>query len=206
MFATRRISTPMVGKTEMAQARMRTAAGIISRNGARNVSMTQILGGHGAGTMHLYGFFDSMEHMMKVNLNVMADPAWAALMAERESNPSAEVVGPEASRLIAGQPKPANTTFLVREYILPRENMAAAIELIAEAQEMVSAHSMNVTMWAPVITADMQRFGVVYSAPDPVTLGKGMDQVGMSDAFQEMLVRASKLGTLDRSFGMRLMR
>ena len=37
MFASRRISTPIVGKREMALSRMRTAAGIISRCGAPSV-------------------------------------------------------------------------------------------------------------------------------------------------------------------------
>jgi hypothetical protein len=34
------------------------------------------------------------------------------------------------------------------------------------------------------------------------TLGKGTDEVGMTEKFQKMLVEASKLGTLDRAFGM----
>ena len=37
MFASRRISTPIVGKREMALSRMRTAAGIISRCGVTSV-------------------------------------------------------------------------------------------------------------------------------------------------------------------------
>ena len=46
MFASRRISTPIVGKREMALSRMRTAAVIISRCGASGVDITQVLGGN----------------------------------------------------------------------------------------------------------------------------------------------------------------
>ena len=52
----------------------------------------------------------------------------------------------------------------------------------------------------------MQRSMAVYSAPDLRTLGKGIDEVGMSEEFQKMLEKASKLGTLDRAFGMETIR
>ena len=67
---------------------------------------------------------------------------------------------------------------------------------------MLKGHDVNITMWVPVIAEDMKRVLVVYAAPDMKTLGKGTDEVGMTEKFQKMLVDASKLGTLDRSFGM----
>ena len=45
MYCSLRISTPLVGKGDMAKARMRTAAGIISRNGASGVWMASVLVG-----------------------------------------------------------------------------------------------------------------------------------------------------------------
>ena len=53
---------------------------------------------------------------------------------------------------------------------------------------------------------EMQRSMAVYSAPDLRTLGKGIDEVGMTEEFQKMLEQASKLGTLDRAFGMETIR
>ena len=53
-----------------------------------------------------------------------------------------------------------------------------------------------------VIAEDMKRAQVVYSAPDMVAIGKAIDEVGISAEFQEMLVKASNLGTLDRACGM----
>jgi len=202
MFASRRISTPHTGKREIAMGRVRTAAGILARNGAGGVDMTQVLGGHGAGTFHLYAYFTSMEHSMQVSANMMGDPAWASLNSERELNPSADVVGPELARCVAGEPNPDNLAAMVREYIMPRENLAEAISMVSGVQDMLSDHSMNVSMWSPVIAQDMKRLLVVYSAPDMPTLGKGVDEVGLSKEFQEMLVKASSLGTLDRAWGM----
>ena len=202
MFASRRISTPIVGKREMALSRMRTAAEIISRCGATDVEITQVGGGYGAGTFHLYAYFQSMEHSMEVADNLRNDTAWAKLAEERELTPSAHVKGPELARILAGEPDPNDTAAMVREYVIPRENLSKAADMVPGIQEMLKGHDVNITMWVPVIAEDMKRLLVVYSAPDLKTLGKGTDEVGMTEKFQKMLVEASKLGTLDRSFGM----
>ena len=202
MFASRRISTPIVGKREMALSRMRTAAEIIANCGATDVEITQVGGGYGAGTFHLYAYFKSMEHSMEVADNLRNDTAWAKLAEERELNPSAHVAGPELARILAGEPDPNDTAAMVREYVIPRENLSKAADMVPGIQDMLKGHNVNITMWVPVIAEDMKRLLVVYSAPDLKTLGKGTDEVGMTEKFQKMLVEASKLGTLDRSFGM----
>ena len=202
MFASRRISTPIIGKREMALSRMRPAAEIISSCGATDVEITQVGGGFGAGTFHLYAYFQSMEHSMEVADNLRNDTAWAKLAEERELTPSAHVKGPELARILAGEPDPNDTAAMVREYVIPRGNLSKAADMVPGIQEMLEGHKVNITMWVPVIAEDMKRLLVVYSAPDLKTLGKGTDEVGMTEKFQKMLVEASKLGTLDRSFGM----
>ena len=110
---------------------------------------------------------------MTVGQNLMGDPAWAKLMLERELSPSAEVVGPELFRRVAGENgADDNEASMVREYVLPRANIAGAVALLPEAQKMLSGHSVDVNMWAPVIAVDMQRFYIVYSGRDITTLGK----------------------------------
>ena len=202
MWAARRISTPHTGKAEMAKTRMRAAAGIIARNGALGVATTQVVAGYGAGSMHLYSYIEGMGHGAEVSSRLMTDPSWAALMADREASPSAEVVGPEIGRLVAGAPDPSNTAMLAREWIMPRENMQAAADMVPELQKMTSAQHVNTTRWAPVVGSDMSRITVVYSAADLIALGKGVDGVGMSAEFQAMVVEASKLGKLDRAWTM----
>lgn len=202
MWAARRISTPHVGKAEVAKARMRTAAGIIARNGASSVLTTQVIGGYGAGSMHMYTYIESMGHGGQVATNLMTDPAWAALMADREASPSADVVGPDVGRLIAGAPEPGNHAMMVREYVMPRENLQAAAAMVPDLQKLTSSQNVNTTMWAPVIAAEMNRVAVVYSATDLIALGKGVDGVGMSDEFQAMVTEAAKLGTLSRAWNM----
>lgn len=207
MFCSIRISTPHIGKGDIAKARMRTAAGIISRNGASGVWMASVLGGYGAGTNHLYAFFDTMTHAMEVSANIQGDPAWHDLMAERERNPSADVAGPSLWRRIFGVDSDAEENAVMqRHYIMPRANLAAAMEMLPEAQKMLDGTGVRVHAWAPVIAEDMTRIGIAYSGADMVTIAKSVDEVGTSEPFQAMLAKASELGTLDRSLGLVTMR
>lgn len=202
MFLSRRISTPFTGKRDMALERLRNAAGVMCRNGAVNVWTQQVLGGYySPGTLILHSVFETMEHSMQVGQNLLSDPAWANLMSQREMNPSAVVVGPELFRRVAGEDSEIdNNATMVREYALPRENLAGAISMMPEIGAMFAGHNVNVTMWAPVIAADMQRLYVAYSGVDMVAIGKATDEVGLSREFQEVLVKASQLGALDRSW------
>ena len=108
--------------------------------------------------------------------------------------------------MIAGEPKQENKAFMVREYVMDRSNWGEATKLVSEIQKMLVDHNVTVTMWVPILAEEMQRSMAVYSAPDLKTLGKGIDEVGMTEEFQKMLAKASTLGTLDRAFGMETVR
>ena len=73
--------------------------------------------------------------------------------------------------------------------------------MVANLQNLPTDHGVNVTMWVPVIAEDMKRVWAIYSGATPSSLGKSIDEVGMTKEFQEMLVEASKLGTLDKAWG-----
>ena len=203
MFASMRVISPYNGKTELAKARMRTAAEIISRNGASDVWMASVLGGYGAGTLHLYAWFESMTQAMEVSGNIHSDSAWQELMAEREADPAADITGPSVWRQLFGDDSDENDhAVMQRSYVMPRSNFGSAIAILPEVQSLLEGYDVHVSAWAPVIADDMTRMTVAYSAPDPVTLGKSIDEVGTSEAFQSILTRASELGTLDRASGL----
>ena len=67
---------------------------------------------------------------------------------------------------------------------------------------MLIDHFINLTMQVPVIAEDMKRVWAIYSGKTPAALGKSIDQLGMTKEFQETLVEASKLGTLDKAWAM----
>ncbi len=74
--------------------------------------------------------------------------------------------------------------------------------MMANVQKLLTGHSVNVTIWVAVIADDMKRVWAIYSGATPSSLGKSIDEVGMNKEFQEMLVEASKLGTLDKAWCM----
>ena len=84
MFGSSRVLKPHSGKTELAKERLRKASKIMINNGANAVDLTQVLGGYGAETLHLYAFFNSVEHAFQVSASLHNDKAWSDLMAERE--------------------------------------------------------------------------------------------------------------------------
>ena len=90
---------------------------------------------------------------------------------------------------------------MVREYIVDRSNWNDAINMAANVQKLLTDHGFNVTMWVPVIAEDMKRVWAIYSVATPASLEKSIDKVGMTKEFQEMLVEASKLGTLEKAWG-----
>ena len=206
MFGSRRIITPHVGKYELAMSRVRQAAGILARNGATSVNITRVGGGFTSGSIHLYTFYMSMEQGFQLSQNLNSDPSWNALMSERELIPAGDINGPNIARLMAGEPKQENKAFMVREYVMDRSNWGEATKLVSEIQKMLVDHNVTVTMWVPILAEEMQRSMAVYSAPDLKTLGKGIDEVGMTEEFQKMLAKASTLGTLARAFGMETVR
>ena len=74
--------------------------------------------------------------------------------------------------------------------------------MVANLQNLPTDHGVNVKMWVPVIAEDMKRVWAIYSGATPASLGKSIDEVEMTKEFQEMLVEESKLGTLDKAWGM----
>ena len=69
----------------------------------------------------------------------------------------------------------------------------------ANVQKLLNDHGVNVTKWVPVIRDDMKRVWAIYSGVTSLSMGKSINEVGMTKEFQEMLVEASKLGILDKA-------
>jgi len=86
---------------------------------------------------------------------------------------------------------------LQREYNIDRRNLKRALVLLPEIQALDSA--MPIIGVIPVVSGDMGRLMVGYYAKSLVDLGEAIDRVGMSDAFQAIVVRAAELGTLTKA-------
>ena len=190
--------TPTVGKTELANSRVRAMAGIVARAGAR-VRIGQVVAGEGAGSMPLYAAVEDFSSISRATLTIASDPARATLLHERELNPAGEVVGPEVYRTIYGDVAPNYPIVMQREYRLPRENLQDALSLLPEIEKLGKSHDFKMMAIVPVIADDLGRMVVAYYNKTMEDLGKTIDEVGMSEKFQKIVTKANTFGTLEKS-------
>ena len=83
---------------------------------------------------------------------------------------------------------------MIRYYQMPRHNITAAIELMGEIDAL--SDDVNLTAVAPVAHEQMGMIGVVYRFNSMAHAGKAIDEMGMSEAFQNLVNKANTLGTL----------
>lgn len=195
MFVSRRIIRPHPGKSALALDRVHRMAGILSRHAAKT-RIGRVTAGAGAGDIYLNATFPSMAVGTAAAANMVHDSAYQQLMADRETNPAGDVEGPYVSRIVMGEPHPGDKVRMQRTYAISRENLKPAMGLVAELIEMMKDHPVNLMAAVPVLSDDMNTMSIVYGFEDLATFGEMVDTVGTSDAFQEILVRASEFGTL----------
>jgi hypothetical protein len=89
-----------------------------------------------------------------------------------------------------------------RVYEISRKNIPAAMGLMAELQEITKDEAVNIIAAVPVIAEKMDVLSISYGFADMEALGDATDRVGLSEAFQDVVNRASELGRLFESRAM----
>jgi hypothetical protein len=192
----KRAFRPITGKAAVAQQRVKRLAEILARAGGRTKVAT-VAWGDGARDLHLYGVFQNVEAGAKVFAAMMDDPDSAKLREESENDPASHWEGQEVWRTVFGEPRPGFPVLLQREYQMDRRNLTRAVELLPEVQALQTDRPILAVV--PVISGDMARFMVGYYATSLADLGERIDRIGMSPAFQEIVVRAAEFGTLAKA-------
>jgi len=192
----KRVFRPMGGKVGLAHERIKRLAGVLTRAGGR-VRVAMVAWGDGARDIHMYGTFANMEAGGKAAEAMSADPDFAALRRESETDPASHWEGPEVWRTVFGEPQPGFPVMLQREYTIDRRRIANAVALLPEVQALRS--DRPVIGVVPVISSDMARIMIGYYANSLVDLGEGIDRVGMSEAFQAIVLRAAEFGSLTKA-------
>jgi hypothetical protein len=192
----RRIFRPLPGKSSVAHARIQRLAEIMTRAGAKTRT-SNVVWGDDARAIHLHGIFENIAAGAKMATTMNADPAFAALRTESDNDPASHWEGPEVFRCVFGEPEPGYSVLLQREYEIDRRKLKSALGLMPEVQAL-QPDRPNLAV-VPVISGDMGRLMIVYYATSLIDLGERMDRIGVSDAFQSILVRAAEFGKLTRS-------
>ncbi len=74
--------------------------------------------------------------------------------------------------------------------------------LMAELQEITKDEAVNIIAGVPVIAEKIDVLSILYGFADMEALGDVTDRVGLSEAFQDVVNRASELGHLFESRAM----
>ncbi len=196
------IVRPFPGKRSAVETRARHVAEIYANHGA-SVKTTNFIAGPDAGCIGILRGYPDFTTAVKTLNAVNADPAFIAFEKEREADPHAEIISARnISRRIFGEGKwPTHPVTMMRQYDISRGNIPQALELLAEVSELMSQSDVNVLGLVPVTGDNMSSMMVSYQFHSMEHNAEILDTVGVSEAMQSIIAKASEFGTL-RSAGM----
>lgn len=191
----RRVATPLPGKTALTIARAKSVADIMTRAGA-GARIRRVIYGEGSGDIHLYGTFKDFASAGKCAVTMSKDPEMAKWQADREAEPSSRLIGPEVFRAAFGEPS-QKPVILQRTWSIDRANVQNALALMPELQGITG--DIPIMAVLPTVASALNEMLVVYYFDSLEHFGYKMDGVGMSPEFQKLVTKASAYGTLKNS-------
>lgn len=188
----RRTLVPLTGKSDLALERAKRVAGIITRLGGL-VRVVRVVSGGDVGSIEVLSRFQDFTSATKTNAALATDAEMLKLWQERERDPSAAVTGPYVYRTAWGEVSRL-PVLLQREYQVSRQNLPELLALLPDAHSAVGKQPMVAVV--PVFAPQMDRLVVGYYAESMEHMGRNLDQYGMSEAFQGVVQKAARHGTL----------
>jgi hypothetical protein len=189
----RRIMVPIVGKTELAHERAKKLAAIMTKAGA-GVRVLKVIMGEDAGNIEIFSRFADFTEGTRASVAIQSDPDFKALMVEREKNTAAIASGPYVYRLVFGEVS-VQPVLLQREYQIDRKNLKHALDLLPEVKSAYDPNS-GLSAAVPTFSAEMDRLIITYYANSIDHMGENIDKYGLSQAFQDVVMKASEYGKL----------
>lgn len=195
------VARPHPGKGMMVQNRSRQLAGIYARHGA-SVRVGSVISGPNTGCVVVSRAYADFRTAAKAFHAINNDPAHIEFWREREANPGADVViGRDIARTVHGELRWNTHPFShLRVYEISRDKLADALKLMPEVAKLVSKADANVVGIVPVTGENLSTMIVSYQFRSIEAWAEGLDTVGTTEAFQAIVTKAAKFGTLRSSF------
>ena len=191
--------TPHIGKEKMVESRMRRAEAIFAKHGAQTRIFKTVVG-QGVGDYILMSMYESFSKATKSFQSFSADPDMATLMDERSASPTGDMKGPEVYRMAYGAPSnPPRPLMVQRMYHMPRKNLASALELAPELDELMKSQDVTIGVAVPIATADHEMMGVVYRFNSMDHYGQALDAMVENQQFAALVEKANNLGAIKSS-------
>jgi hypothetical protein len=191
----RRVLSPILGKSEIAIERAKKYRDIMISNGVK-ARLGMFVGGALNGSLQLTAVYSDMTSATKSFTLLSQNKEMINLMKERAKNPSGVLIGPEIYRSVYGAPSPSHNVLLIREYEVDRKSLPQSIDLLSEVEEISKTEDTKLLALYPVIADKMNVLYVVYYYSSIASMGEIIDKIGMSEAFQNIVNRANEIGTL----------
>ena len=195
MIISRRILTPILGKSNLVLNRAKSMQDILTKHGAK-ARVARIVAGDLAGSIHLTASYENMEKGCKSFNEMSQDPSRVALMKEREADPGGHLIGPEVFRTIYGNISPDHKVIMMREYQLSRSNLSEAVKVFPDIDALLKNEDASFMAAIPMVATNMDRLIACYYFPDMSYMGEQVDRVGMSEEMQNIVLKASSSGNL----------
>ena len=189
------IGKPDAGKEDEAKERMKHRASIMTNNGFKT-RVAEGISGPSAGLLAVQATTENWTQMGEALTKLSSDPEFIEWQTNRRKNPVGHMVRRSGLRSVFGEPKWSDfPVSYYRRYTMPRSNMKKALDIIGEIDAMTN-DEWAIAAAVPITGDDMNSFLAAYQFKSFVGMGKCLDEIGMSEKMQDIVARASELGTL----------
>ena len=191
--------TPHVGREELAESRVRRAAGVMARHGAYT-RIFKVIAGADVGDYILQTFYSSFTEGATAFQKFGSDPEFQAIYRERASNPAGDIRGPNVYRMVYGGPtKPPRPFMVQRMYHMQRNNIGGVMELAPQLDKLMQSMDVSIGIVVPAAAEDHEMMAVVYRFHSMDHWGESVDKMVDNDEFQSLVAKGNELGTLKTS-------
>lgn len=194
------IVRPREGKRGLIEDRVRRVGSIFARLGAE-VRLSRIIAGPFTECIAIQRKYPDFTTATGTFKALGGDAEFAQWQEERDANPAGDpLVVRDIIRTVHGDTKWAtHPVSHLRIYEISRDKLADAVAMFPEVEQMMAPVDVNVVGLVPITGENMSSLTVAYQFKSLDHWAEQLDGLGTSEAFQALLARAAKLGTIRQS-------
>ena len=191
---------PHAGKANLVLKNMRDVVAEFEKMGM-TARISKDMLGPDAGCLNFSSFHETFTDSMSGLEKVFSSDWWAKVQMRLDDNPSSDIVTPlNLIRTIAGGMHPSHRFFMWRWYLIKRDKMPEVMELFPALEEMCGKVDIKPVLLTPVTGEPMSSMVIGYGAESMNHAGKAIDEMGMSEEYQQMVRKGAELGDLHRAW------
>jgi len=194
------IVRPRDGKRAVVVDRVRRLGTIFSRLGAE-VRLSSVIAGPLADCIAIQRRYPDFTTSVGTFKALGDDAEFTQWQEARDADPAGDlVVVRDIIRTVYGDTKwDTHPVSHLRIYEMSRDKLADALAMFPEVEQMTAPADVNVVGLVPIAGENMSSLTVAYQFKSVDHWAEQLDSLGTSEAFQALLARAAKLGSIRQS-------